>query len=129
MGLCMSLITSNPEIIGGLVVAIAAVIVIWGNALAFIVDTKVTDQGLVFSFLTVFPIASVPFEHIRYIDRAGFGFPNLFAYNLKTRPLEKKYYVELKSGWFASKFLISPAAVDDLEGKLQKNGIQIGIRR
>ena len=123
------MIFESQGVFGALGVAAIAFIIIWGNALAFVVDTKATEKGLEFVFLHCLRFCIVPYENISFVENAGMGFPKFFAYNLKTRPLEKKYYLELKRGWFTRKLLISPAASEDLIGKLQKAGIQLGVKR
>lgn len=120
---------NHSTLVGVAGVALAVVLIVWGNLLAFVVDTKVTDKGIAIVLFRLVRICTVPYENICLVEPAGFGFPKLFAYNLKTRPLEKKYYLELKKGWFARKLLISPAASEMFPDKLRERGIVLGTRR
>jgi hypothetical protein len=115
---------SSP--IGTLFIVLILFVAIWKfQALTYIYNVSISDEGIDFILLSFIKIYSLPFSVIDYVEVTKGGYAFLFVFNFKNRLFHPTYLIRKKRGVFTTKILITPDSADAFDMHLMNAGVPL----
>jgi len=109
-----------------LLVSVAAFLAVWKlDALAFIYDARVAENGIEFVLFASLKVYLLSFANIEHVEEVKGGYLLLFVYNFKNRLFRRTFLIKKKRGFFTRRVLVTPANPDEFAASLARAGVRV----